>query len=166
LEAYADFARLLDERHQLDIVVGARVMLLGRAIRRRPMRHYVGRVFATAASLTLGLPIYDTQCGAKLFRVSSRLRRVLAQPFTATWAFDVELIARFGSLGGRYSADALRDLVYELPLNEWTDVSGSKVRPRDFVRAMVDLGRIRFDYVRRGAVRRPTPAGLPSSHQP
>lgn len=147
LDAVASFIELLSSRPALEIVMGSRVLLLGRSIDRRPVRHYAGRVFATAASAVLELPVYDTQCGAKMFRVSPRLERVLEQPFLSTWVFDVEIIARYGSLTPPYTPGPLRDCIYELPLLQWRDVEGSKVKWIDFVKAMVDLARIRNTYI-------------------
>jgi len=122
-------------------VMGARVRLLGREIERRLYRHIYGRLFATAVSRMLSLPIYDSQCGAKLFRVGPELRHALARPFLSRWIFDVELLARLVE----YTAGSEPDLtarIYEVPLRQWRDVAGSKVRATDAARAIRELGGI------------------------
>ena len=139
LDAVDLFERLLSGRPDIQWVIGARVKLLGRNVERQVVRHYLGRVFATAASITLGIPIYDTQCGAKMFRASEQLYDCLERPFGSRWVFDVELIGRFMS---RLSADGTPDppnRLYEYPLLKWVDVQGSKVKPTDFFRAFTEL---------------------------
>jgi glycosyltransferase involved in cell wall biosynthesis len=146
LSELPDFVAALDSDPQVDIVLGSRVKLMGRTIERRVMRHYLGRLFATAASVVLRLPVYDTQCGAKLFRATPLLARVFEEPFLARWVFDVELIARFlayDPLGREHSAARL----VELPLRQWIDVRGSKLKSIDFARAALDLAIIQRVYV-------------------
>lgn len=84
----------LAEAPHLVAVIGSRINYLGTNIRRRPSRHYLGRVFATAAATALGREIYDTQCGAKVFRTGPLLAAALSLPFVSRWAFDVELLGR------------------------------------------------------------------------
>lgn len=144
LEAVPVFLETFVRKPSLECVFGARVKLLGRDIHRRAIRHYAGRVFATAASLTLGLGVYDTQCGAKIFRVVPRVRRIFARPFISRWIFDVELFDRLVTDAGAESDVEAGALLYELPLLHWTDVAGSAVRGRDFVRAAFELIRIRL----------------------
>jgi glycosyltransferase involved in cell wall biosynthesis len=149
LEAIPSFCEVLESRSEIAMVFGARVRLLGRAIERSPLRHYLGRVFATAASLTIGLPIYDTQCGAKLFRVCPLVRSLFQQPFMTRWLFDVEIIARLVQACRRDHLRPPEELIYEFPLQSWSDVAGSKVKPVDFFKSFFDLGRIYWQYLRR-----------------
>jgi dolichyl-phosphate beta-glucosyltransferase len=133
-----EIVRLLDVlalRQDVDVVLGARVALLGHDIHRKAMRHYMGRVFATAASLTLHVPVYDTQCGAKAFRATPAFRVALAQPFSSRWAFDVELLARL-------LASIPPQRFLEVPLGTWRDVAGSKFTGASMVRTGLDLARL------------------------
>jgi glycosyltransferase involved in cell wall biosynthesis len=140
------FLEVFDARPEIDMVLGARVRLLGRDISRRPSRHYSGRVGATLISSTLGLAVYDTQCGAKLFRANDGMREIFAAPFLSRWIFDVEILARYVQQRGR---DAAAKAIYELPIRVWHDVKGSKVKSNDFIRALRDLWRIHRTYKRR-----------------
>jgi len=139
LNALPGFIAVADARPDVEVIIGSRVKLLGRRIERHAWRHYIGRVFATAASLALGIAVYDTQCGAKLFRASEVTRRVFEAPLRSAWVFDVEVLARYIVALGRERAASR---IFELPLDTWIDVPGSKVRPWHAVRAVLDLLRI------------------------
>jgi len=137
------FVAVLDARPEVEMVIGSRVKLLGRVIERRPRRHYFGRVSATLASLILKLPVYDTQCGAKLFRRTATLPALFTEPFLTRWIFDVEILARW--LAAR-SVDEAERCIVELPLTEWRDVDGSKLSFWDFLRTPKELARLRMRY--------------------
>lgn len=135
------FVDLLEARRDLEVVFGSRVALLGRRIARRASRHYLGRVFATAVSLVLRMPVYDTQCGAKLFRCTPTVAALFAEPFASRWIFDVEIVARLAR-ARRGRSPSAREMIYELPLDEWRDVGESKIGPLDYPRAALQLARI------------------------
>ena len=143
LDAVPRLCWVLDGDPRLEMVFGSRVKLLGRRIERHAWRHYLGRVFATAVSRVLDLPVYDTQCGAKIFRATPDLRRLLAEPFETRWLLDVEILARLIALRRGSDRPQARDVIYEYPLEEWVDAGGSKLRPLDFFGALVGLVRIR-----------------------
>lgn len=148
--ADADFAtppeeilRLLSllEESSYQVVLGSRVLRLGSDIQRSPVRHVLGRVFATLASNAIDVAVYDTQCGAKWFRADPVLDKALDRPFGSRWVFDVELIARLmGRLGDEpHWPD---EAFLEVPVRAWRDVSGSKLRIPGMAGSLVELGRL------------------------
>jgi dolichyl-phosphate beta-glucosyltransferase len=143
LDAIAEFRDVLRRRAEVSLVMGSRVPLLGRKIRRKRSRKLIGRAFATAASAVLGVPVFDTQCGAKMFRVTPLTAMLFRERFRSRWIFDVEILARWLDNGGTV------DAIVELPLERWEDVAGSRLKARDFLVAGLDLAAIGWRY-RRG----------------
>jgi dolichyl-phosphate beta-glucosyltransferase len=137
-----DFLNVATKCPDLDLILGSRVLLMGRDIRRKASRHYLGRVFATAASLALDLPVYDTQCGAKVFRANHALRRVLDEPFRSPWIFDVEILARYLAVPVDDGGTPRRSRIYELTVPEWRYVPGSKLKAWDCIRSVGQLAAV------------------------
>ncbi len=148
LDAIPLFLDVAESRPELEMIIGSRVKLLGRKIERRRSRHYLGRVFATAVSASLGLDVYDTQCGAKLFRASPSIKALFQQPFHSRWIFDVEILARLIRARRGKELRQAEHVIYEVPLMEWRDIPGSKLGYGDFVRAAWELFRIHNYYFR------------------
>ena len=155
LDAVFDFRTILNRREEVLVAIGSRLPMLGHDVERRWIRGLLGRVFASVASQVLGLRIRDTQCGAKLFRVCDHTRSLFAEPFLSRWIFDVELLARLivaEELKPRilnFGANREDQGVYEIALDSWKDVAGSKVKGRDFVQAAFELARIHWRYFMR-----------------
>ncbi len=135
----------------VDGVLASRVRMLGRSIERSPYRHLIGRTFATYVSILLRLGVYDTQCGAKLFRVTPALRAAFAEPFATTWLFDAELVGRL--LYPPPDVPAVdRERLVEVPLNAWRDVPGGALS----VASAIGIGR---ELIRLTRTLRPRSAG-------
>lgn len=112
-------------------IFGSRLKRLGSQIDRRAKRHYLGRVFATLASLMFKISCYDTQCGSKLFKpkIASEL---FSKPFISQWIFDVEICLKLS-----------QTKIIEYPLMSWKDVKGSKLNVlKTLPMVLLDLIRI------------------------
>jgi glycosyltransferase involved in cell wall biosynthesis len=138
LDQIPEFLKIAEKNPSLLIVMGSRINRMGAHIDRKWYRHYLGRLFGTVASVFLKIPVYDTQCGAKLVE-AALARKIFAEPFQAQWLFDVELLAR--AVGEMGRAGAL-NAVFEVPLDRWEDVAGSKLKPHHFLQAAFDLAKI------------------------
>lgn len=112
------FCNHLISNPELDGLLASRVLMLGHHIDRTLKRHIIGRVYATLASILLGVPVYDSQCGLKIFRRSC-FEQVSQNLNTLRFGFDMELITNFFLKGFR---------IQEMPITRWRDVPGAKVR--------------------------------------
>ena len=142
LEESREMMRAVHDRPAVLVVLGLRLARLGADVARSAQRHYLGRIFATMASLVLKLPVYDTQCGAKLVRRDVVLA-LFGQPFSSRWVFDVEMLARLRNEVGR---DRMLTDVLEFPLWTWHGVDGSKMRLSAMLRAPLELWAIARRY--------------------
>ena len=146
--AQIDDLRAALARPGVQVAIGARVGLLGYDIDRSAVRHYLGRVFATAASLILRIRVYDTQCGAKLFRAGPALADALSTPFLSRWAFDVEFLGRL-LIGSPGVPPLPLSAIVEVPLPVWHDVKGSKLGLGGMARTLRDLAMVASDLAAR-----------------
>lgn len=131
------------QKNNYQLVMGCRLIRPGANVKRKKSRYYLGRICATIASIILNLKIYDTQCGAKIFKADI-VSTLFDKPFVSRWLFDVELLARYIKTFG--SEDAARN-IYEYPLSSWEDISGSSITIMDFFKAPIELWKIRRKYL-------------------
>jgi dolichyl-phosphate beta-glucosyltransferase len=121
---------------------GSRKKTTENVIHRNRLRHTIGRVYAAFLTQTLRLDIYDTQCGAKIFRTS--LTQVLFRDaFIDRWLFDVELLCRLKKAYGKNT----RAMFREVTLREWTEKGHSRVRIIDLLVLPIQTTRIFFRYL-------------------
>jgi len=114
---------------------GSRISKIDNTITRKLYRHLIGRFTATIISNLLGIAVYDTQCGCKVF-THSLANQIFKEEFISKWLFDVEIFFRIIQLNGR---EKMRLNSREIPLQAWIDTDGSKVSFTYFFRMWKDL---------------------------
>ncbi|KJS06968.1 MAG: hypothetical protein VR77_02965 [Flavobacteriales bacterium BRH_c54] len=125
-------------QHNKKAVFGSRLKRVGATIERSPIRHLVGRFFATLIGWTIKIPFYDTQCGAKVFS-NDVIPTISSTPFVSRWLFDVEIILRLKQFLGK----EVTSLLYEYPINNWSEVEGSKITWKDGIKIPLELFKIK-----------------------
>lgn len=140
-----NFQKYFESNDEIMMVIGSRIRRMGANIDRKWKRHFIGRVFATFASATLALPIYDTQCGAKMLK-KELINELFEKEFISKWLFDVEVLAR---LSIREGFPKIETSLYEKPLNEWLEKGDSRIKLKDFFKFPLDLFKIHRKYHRK-----------------
>ncbi|MFJ4009039.1 dolichyl-phosphate beta-glucosyltransferase [Streptomyces sp. NPDC090026] len=144
----ADLATPVEELDRLDGELahgGADAAIASRAhpgsrieVRQRRLRQWLGRAGNLLIRLLAVPGIRDTQCGFKLLD-GDKARGAFAGARLRGWGVDVEILRFFHTRGWR---------VTEVPVR-WSHVEGSKVRPADYGRVLLELLLLRLRAVTR-----------------
>lgn len=125
----------------LQVLIGSRIKCLGKTVERSYKRHLSGRIFATLLSNIFNIPVYDSQCGAKLFKTTVLSSEVLKTCYDQRWLFDTQLLILLYKGGV-----AIRERMVD-----WADVPGSKVNLlKDSYRMFMGLLQFRTHLVKKG----------------
>jgi len=135
------FERVIQEESSW-FVLGARVPRAGARVERIWHRYILGRLFAEVVGISTGLRIYDTQCGAKFFK-RDIANIIFKKEFISNYLFDIELFMR---LKREFGKVFFIEKAHELALVKWEEVSGSKAKLLDFLKAPLELARILITY--------------------
>lgn len=138
-ECYA-LAKKIDKHTQF--VFASRLKKLDNHIQRKWYRFLIGRVIATLISKMLKLPVYDTQCGCKIFSTEI-IPVAFEKPFLSRWLFDVEIFFRLKKFYGINNFIAFSK---EVPLNRWVDLGDSRIEPSYGLLVWKDLFKIYRKY--------------------
>jgi len=138
------FIIMLNSNENIDFLLASRVQMLGKKIKRNLFRHYIGRVIATFICKILDEPVYDTQCGLKMFR-KNIAGELIQDAFITKWLFDVELLARYKL---KYGSGAFNERLVEVPVNKWTEKENSKLKYYQFTGIVSELLKINNKYFR------------------
>jgi glycosyltransferase involved in cell wall biosynthesis len=141
---FKDFKKLVDTLHNNDdlaLVYGSRGKGEGQ-IERNVFRNLFSKIVKLIVFLILGLPIEDTQCGAKVFR-RNIIPVAYNTAFLTRWLFDVEIFIR---LKKHFGKAQIMNRMYEQPLDRWVHVDDSKLGIKDALQIPYKLLSIWFSY--------------------
>ena len=142
LTEIAPMVRIVENDPSIKVVMGSRFKRMGGNIERKLNRFYLGRIFATVTANLLKLPVYDTQCGAKIFK-KELIKPLFTNVFLSSWLFDVEILFRHINTFG---IDVTKKVIVEYPLREWKEIAGSKLNFKDFLILPFQLIKLYFHH--------------------
>ena len=131
----------LQNNDNLFLVHGSRGKGEGQ-IERNLFRNIFSKMIKMIVFLILGLPIEDTQCGAKVFR-RNIIPVAYNQAFLTRWLFDVEIFLR---LKKHFGSKDIMNCIYEQPLDSWVHVEDSKLGIKDALQIPYMLMSIWYSY--------------------
>jgi glycosyltransferase involved in cell wall biosynthesis len=138
---FKDLVKTLHSNEQLMVVFGSRNSG-GNGIKRDAFRNVMSNLIKKFILLILGLPIRDTQCGAKVF-TKHIVPVVYGESFKSRWLFDVEIFIRLKHHLGKKE---VMKHICEQPLMRWVHVEDSKLGLKDSIQIPLRLLQIWTSY--------------------
>ena len=124
-----------------DRVFGSRKCDSAENIQRSAFRAMASSLVGFLVRFIIGMPVRDTQCGAKVFSPATA-DFVFSESFMSRWLFDVEIFIRMKRIFG----SVIMDRVEEVALNAWEEVEGSKITLSDSMKFPLQLMVIGYEY--------------------
>ncbi len=124
------------------VVFGSRKIVKNKNIKRSKFREFASFMVGLTIQIILGLPIKDTQCGAKVF-TNQAARKAFKDAFISRWIFDVEVFIKLKKWFGK---EKIMEQMIELPLAKWEDVDGSKITLTESIRMPMQILNIGLNY--------------------
>lgn len=140
---FKDFKKLVDtlqNNDALTMVYGSRGKSEGQ-IERNVFRKIFSQIVKLFIFMILGLPIEDTQCGAKVFK-RDIIPLAYDKQFLTRWLFDVEIFLRMKKHFGK----DIMNRMYEQPLERWIHMDDSKLGVKDAIQIPLMLVNIWIAY--------------------
>ncbi len=140
---FDDLTKTLDSKKNLDMVFGSRAKSGTKSIKKDSSRAIISKIINLLVRCIILLPIYDTQCGAKVYR-AHLVPILFKRKFLSRWLFDVEMFIR---LKRHYGRKATMRSIFEQPLKRWIHVEDSKLGIKDALEIPIRLCSIWFQYI-------------------
>ncbi len=125
----------------LKMVFGSRKMEAAGNIERSVFRQFASWLIGAMIKVIIGLPVQDTQCGAKVFTPKTA-QYLFNRKFMSRWLFDVEMFIRIKS---RYQKDTM-NCIKEVAVMNWEEVDGSHITLQDSLKFPKELLEIGYAY--------------------
>ncbi len=134
---FPDFLKIFDDIKEVNTVIGTRTRLAGRKIDRNLSKYIQQRIIAKMGNVLFAPPVFDTQCGAKMFKAKV-VKQAIKEPFLANWLFDQELLTRISKLKESIG----KNWLFEFPVKSWIEYGGSHRKPSDYLKSLQDFFKI------------------------
>lgn len=139
---FKDLVKTLKSEDKLSVVFGSRNKGKNVGIERDFFRNMFSKCIKQFILMILGLPIRDTQCGAKVFK-RNIIPIVYGRAFVSRWLFDVEIFLRLKMHLGKTN---VMSHIFEQPLMRWVHVDDSKLGMKDALEIPARLAHIWMTY--------------------